>query len=302
MRIEAQRPSSRRTDLAPGHSPQRRAQRGNFPGTHREETEIALRLGSDGMQETIPVTREILLNPSLDVQIVQNPPHDHKLRWLAGRLEPFLRARSLVVHCDVGLNWSGLRTVSPDLSVIENLPTPELDEPDPLSIKVAGDCRVKVVFEVVSSGKHARWKDEEKNPPFFAQRGVDECVLLYLPKQRRATDPPIRVFADPRATGYSTQRHSDAQGFFELRSIGVRIGVESTKDGGETIVVLNARTGERLPDVEEALQRTAQAEQRAAQAEEEKQQAEQRAAQAEQLNQEMAAEIERLRAQLGDAD
>ena len=68
------------------------------------EEGIALRLGPGGIQEAIPVTAEILLNPSLDVQILQSGPHDHKLRWLAGRLEPFLRSQDRVVHCDVGLD------------------------------------------------------------------------------------------------------------------------------------------------------------------------------------------------------
>jgi hypothetical protein len=284
MRIEARRPSSQRPDLAPGLTPERR---GSLPEARREEPEIALRLGPGGIQETIPLTREILLNPSLDVQVVQNPPHDHMLRSLAERLAPFLRARGLVVHSDVGLDWPGVRDVSPDLSVLENVPASKPGEAVPLTIKVTGGCRVRTVFEVVSLGKHARWKDEEKNPPFFARRGVEEYVLLYLPELREATDPPIRVLADPTAAGYTTEQSPDPEGFFELRSIDVRIGVEYTADGGETVVAFDARTGERLPNVEEALQRAAQAEQ--------KQQ------QAEQLNQKMAAEIERLRAQLRDA-
>jgi hypothetical protein len=329
MRIEAQRPSSRGTDLTP-------KRRRNLPETPCGDIELALRLGPGGVQETIPLTREILLNPSFDVQIMQNPGHDHQLRRLAERLEPFLRARGLVVHSDVGLNWPGVRTISPDLSVIENIPKPKPGEATPLSIDVTGECRVRTIFEVVSSGKLARWKDEEKNPPFCARRGVEEYVLRYLPELRKSTDPPLRVFADPRAAGYATELSPNAEGFFELRSIGVRIGVESRKGGDETVVVLDARTGERLADTEEALQRTVQAElekqqetearrkaeletqketeaRRKAELETQKETKARRKAEletqqetkarrkAELETQKMAAEIERLRAQLRDA-
>jgi hypothetical protein len=273
METGVRRPPNPLSNLAPGMTTRRRA-RGKAPSDARqEEVEVALRLGPDGIEETIPLTREILLNPSLDVQVPQNPIQNTTLRTLDRRLEPFLRARGLVVYSDVIIEWPKVRKVSPDLSVFENLSAPKPGK-TPLSIDVAArGCRVRAVFEVVSPGKLGRWKDEEKNPPFFAGRDVDDCVLLYPAEFRRPGEPPIRVFSNPTPAGY-TEQSANAQGFFLLRSLGIRIGVEHVSDGSEELVFLDAKTGARLPDVEEALER------------------------AEQLNQEMAAEIERLRAQL----
>ncbi len=252
------------------------------------EPEIALRLRSDGIEETIPLTREILLNPSLDIQVPQSRSHNDKLRSLDHRLFSFLRARGLTVYSDVILNWPGVRNVSPDLSVIEGLREGKAKKGELDSVDVAAEgCRVRAVFEVVSSGKLARWKDETKNPPYFAQRGVDDLVHFYLPKARQPGDPPLRVFSNPTAAGY-TEQMPDPEGFFLLRSIGVRIGVESMSGGGEKIVLLDAKTGQTLPDVEEATRR-AEHETEARR-------------EAEQLNQELTAEIERLRAQLRDRD
>jgi hypothetical protein len=315
--------------------------------SHPEQTEVAMRLGPDGVEEIIPLTREILLNPSLDVQVPQNPFHDDKLSLLRERLGAFLRQRGLRIHSDVIIDWPNVRNVSPDLSVFENLLAPKPGKP-PLSIDVAArGCRVCAVFEVVSSGKLGRWKDEQKNPPFFARQKVDDCVLLYPLELRRSAELPIRVFSNPTPSGY-TEQVANAEGFFLLPSIGVLIGVERKSDDSEEIVLLDAKTGERIPDVEEAMEQAAQetkarrraerqkrkevkarlkaeqeklqaeqeklqAEQVKLQAEQEKLQAEQEKLQAEQEkeqeaearrqgeqeNRQMAAEIERLRAQLG---
>ena len=192
-------------------------------------------------------------------------------------------------------------------------------------------------FEVVSPGPKARWKDETKNPPLFARQGVDYCVLVYPQEYRKPSDAPLRVFADPTPVGYATEMVPDRRGFFLLRTIGVRIGVEKARDGVESIVLLDARTGQRLQDAQEAI---AQAEKEAAErkkeaaarkkeavarkkeaaarkkAEQEKKQetaarkkAEQEKKQetaarkkAEQLNLEMMVELEQLRARLRERD
>lgn len=147
-----------------------------------------------------------------------------------------------------------------------------------------------------------RWKGEKQNPPLFVRQGVDDCVLVYPPEYRKSSDPPLRVFSDPTSAGTYTEQSPDPQGFFLLRSIEVRIGVEVTSDGGEAIVLLDARSGQRLWDAKEAIQRAGQAEQGRLKAEAEKLQEAEARQKAEKLNQEMMAELERLRAQLHQQD
>lgn len=278
MTLELRRPPR---DPQPGLRPRRKKR----PWRPAPGEEFALRLLPDGTEEAVPLTRELLLNPSFEVKIVQGLPHNKKLSHLYTVLNHFLEARGLTVTSDVGLIWPGERTVSPDGAVVENMPPPAAGQKMHESVPVTGDCRVRTVFEIVSKHKDSRWKDEEKNPPLFARHGVEELVLLYLPQIRRADDVPVRVFTDPAPAGYRRELQPDAQGFFELRSIGVRIGVASTSDGdGEKIVLLDARTGEPLPDIARALQ--------------EKQQADEARRRAEEAQSEMAAEIERLRAEL----
>ncbi len=235
------------------------------PETYRE---IALRTNPDGTVETIPLTREILLNPSFEIQVPQSPPHYSKLKSLDVRLGHFLDGRlGWQVFSDVILDWPGLRNVSPDLSIVENLPKRKPGTPAPQSLKMAKEgCRARVVFEVVSSGPLERWKDEEKNPPLFARAGVDDCVLVYQPEFRKPDDPPLRVFSDPSRSGY-TEQTPDAQGRFLLRSIGVLVSVVDHGDGDEEIVLVDAATGQRLLDTKEEAERADQAEQRADKAE-----------------------------------
>ena len=68
MESGTQSSSSLRSKRSPAPTHGRRAR--------REELKIAFRFSPDGTVETIPLTREILLNPSLDVQVPQSPPHD----------------------------------------------------------------------------------------------------------------------------------------------------------------------------------------------------------------------------------
>ena len=49
--------------MSPGLTPKRRVRRGKLSEARRQEPEVALRSGPDGIVETIPLTREILLNP-----------------------------------------------------------------------------------------------------------------------------------------------------------------------------------------------------------------------------------------------
>jgi hypothetical protein len=307
MEMEIQRSSTLTTQRARRESPEPRRPEPRRPEPRRPEPEVALRLDPDGIVRTIPLTREILLNPTLDIQVAQNPPHDNKLHGMNVRLRPFLRAQGFQVHSDVMLKWPKARDVSPDISVLENLREREPGEKSPLSLNIAAEgCRVRVVFELISPGAKERWKDEIGNPPFFAQHKVDYCVLVYPREYRKPTDPPLRVFANPTPAGY-TQSQPDPQGFFLLQTIGVKIGVKTGSDAREEIVLLDATTGKVLPNVEEETERADQEAEARRQAELKTEQAELKTEQeadarrkAEQMNEEMMAELKRLRARLDD--
>ena len=83
---------------------------------------MALRLGPDGTVETIALTREILLNPSLDVQVPQNRPHFRRLKTIIERLDAFFKPKGrFQILSDVIVKWPNERKVAADVWVFEKL-------------------------------------------------------------------------------------------------------------------------------------------------------------------------------------
>lgn len=242
----------------PGPSPRQR------PSVAGDRGEIALRTSRDAdgnlVIEEIPLTLEILLNPSEDVHVPQGNPHSRFLYPLTQRLRRhFERRGDWGVFSDLMVHWErkDLRVVAPDVTVAEGIADPEAVD-EKLDVAAHG-CRVRAVFEVVTTrSKNKRNKDEVHNKPLFAAAGVEDYVLLYPAKYRKRGDRAVRCFA-LEAGAYEEQK-ADAEGRFLLRSLGLWLSV----DDSEELVLVDAATGERLLTPDEEEERRLQAEHRAA--------------------------------------
>jgi hypothetical protein len=274
-----------------------------LPSVHRqrrvarsEPEEMAIRLRPGGPPEMIPVTREILLNPCPEIQILQSDDQDKGIRRLAQRLEDFVEQRpGWRIFSDVSIRWPMLsKDIAPDIAVAEAVPTKPLGQPRKILDVAKEGCRVRTVFEIVSSGRLARLKDEEWNPPHFARAGVEDLVLVYPPNLRRAGDPPLRLFS---LSGKSYREHGPgAEGRYLLKSLGVSLAVEG-EGVDEEIVPYDAATGERLISIKEARGLAQKASEARAAAELRATQAEEARQTVEAENQKLLAELERLRGQ-----
>ncbi|HEX9733420.1 MAG TPA: hypothetical protein VGG06_15725 [Thermoanaerobaculia bacterium] len=257
---------------SPGPSPRRRPSVADDPG------EIALRTSCDAdgnvVVEEIPLTLEILLNPSEDVHVPQGNPHRRLLDPLVERLQRYLERRGdWGVFSDLMVHWArkDLRAVAPDVTVAQGIADPDAVDEN-LDVAAVG-CRVRAVFEVVTTrSKKKREKDEVHNKPLFAAAGVEDYVLLYPAKYRQRGDRAVRHFT--LAAGRYREQRADAQGRFRLRSLGLWLSV----DESEELVLVDMATGERLPTPDEEEERRLQAERRAAEEATTRQAAERRAA------------------------
>jgi hypothetical protein len=256
----------------PGPSPRRRASVADDPH------EIVLRtsLDADGqvVVEEIPLTLEILLNPSEDDHVPQGNPHSRYLYPLTQRLRRYLERRGdWGVFSDLMVHWArkDLRAVAPDVTVAQGIADPEAVDEN-LDVTATG-CRVRAVFEVVTTrSKKKREKDEVHNKPLFAAAGVDDYVLLYPAKYRKRGDRAVRCFA--LEAGAYREQGADAEGRFLLRSLGLWLSVSKS----EELVLVDVATGERLLTPEEEEERRLHAERLAAEEAAARQAAEQRAA------------------------
>jgi hypothetical protein len=242
----------------PGPSPRRRASVADDPH------EIVLRtsLDADGqvVVEEIPLTLEILLNPSEDDHVPQGNPHSRYLYPLTQRLRRYLERRGdWGVFSDLMVHWArkDLRAVAPDVTVAQGIADPEAVDEN-LDVTATG-CRVRAVFEVVTTrSKKKREKDEVHNKPLFAAAGVDDYVLLYPAKYRKRGDRAVRCFA--LEAGAYREQGADAEGRFLLRSLGLWLSVSRS----EELVLVDVATGERLLTPEEEEERRLHAERLAA--------------------------------------
>jgi len=257
----------------PGLSPRRRT------SVRADPDEIVLRTSRDAdgqlVIEEIPLTLEILLNPSEDDHVPQGNPHDRVLSPLKQRLRHHLERRGgWGVFSDLMVHWGrkDLRSVAPDVTVAEGIADPEAVDEN-LDVAATG-CRVRTVFEVVTTrSKIKRDKDEVHNKPLFAAAGVDDYVLVYPVKYRKRGDRAVRCFR-LEAGSYREQK-ADAEGRFLLGSLGLWLSVVESAG----LVLVDVATGERLLTGKEEEERRLRAERLAAEEAAARQAAEHRAAQ-----------------------
>jgi len=224
--------------------------------------------------EEIPLTLEILLNPSEDDHVPQGNPHSRVLNSLTQRLRRYLERRGdWGVFSDLMVHWArkDLRSVAPDVTVAQGIADPEAVDEN-LDVAAAG-CRVRAVFEVVTTrSKIKREKDEIHNKPLFAAAGVEDYVLLYPVKYRKRGDRAVRHFTLQAGGAYREQK-ADAEGRYVLGSLGLWLSI----DESEELVLADVATGERILTPKEEEERRLQAERLAAEEAAARQAAERRA-------------------------
>lgn len=237
-------------------------------------------LRSDGnvVIQQLPLTLDVLLYPREEDQVTQSKGHQRKLNPLADTLERFLERQEGVAVCsDLMILWGkmGERDVSPDVYVVKGVRDRDaIDRSyDPEDQGVLAPC---LVFEVVSDSTQSMVdKDEKENPELFARMGVKDLVLVYPPRPLKTGTLRLGV-RRLASTGRYRKCLPGPGGWFELPSVSLRIKVA---DDGQSLVIEDVKTGERLlsPVEEEAARRAA--EQRAEQEAKARRVAEQRAEQ-----------------------
>jgi hypothetical protein len=252
-------PTAPRLTELPGLTPSPRpsGRTTGVPRTVRDEPtvwddgEIALRLLPGGNIETIPLTMDILLNPSEDIHVPQNDAHSDDIYVLMQRLKRHAERRpGRRLFTDLSITWPGeSRDVSPDIAIVDKLKDSAGRKRTSLNVADEG-CRVRTVIEVVTTtSRIQREKDEDRNPPLFARNGVSDCVLIYPAEHRKADDVPLVVHTLIGGQTYGYKK-PDSQGRFLLRALGVYLSV-CMEGGVEKILAEDAKTGELLTTVDE---------------------------------------------------
>jgi Uma2 family endonuclease len=219
--------------------------------------------GPDGRLELrdTPLTPEDFLDPQIGDILVQGRPHDKVARDLTDLLERGLASRSdvLVVHELKHLLGPGLPGPGPDISVIVGLRDPD---PDMTSYDVAATgIPPSLIIEVISpSDRRIREVDERVKPTLYARIGVEEYVMVDLP--RRANNRRFQLRGQRlEERGRYQPMEPDAQGRLVSRVTGLLFGVSAQ---GDRIEVFVAATGERLLSSKEEEERRKAAEEQAA--------------------------------------
>jgi Uma2 family endonuclease len=247
-------------------------------------------------EQQIPLTPEDLLDPQLGDVVVQSVDHYWEAHDVAGPLRDHYASREdVLVASDVKLLWGipDLQEPAPDVAVIFGIR-------DKKAKRESFDCvregtRPSLVIEVVSSkDAELRRNDYEHKVRIYEQAGVPEYIIL---------DPPSRLTKDRfLLTGYRLGTggkyqpiQPDLKGFLLSETTNLLFGAA---EGGQTLQVIDAVTGERLLtslEVKEA--QTLEAEARRV-AEERAAQERERAEREAESRKAAEAEIARLRAEL----
>jgi colicin import membrane protein len=245
-------------------------------------------------EQEIPLTAEDLLDPELGDEVTQSDPHFEFLLLLARLLRGHYRSQGdVLVAGDMKMFWGipGLKEPSPDIAIIPGVRRKY--DPDRGSFDAAKEGVLPcLIIEIVSAtDSEVRRNDYEKKVVIYQQVGIPEYLIL---------DPPTSATKGRLLwTGYrlgSDRRYrriaKDRGGLLLSETTGLRFGTE--KDG-ETLLIVDAKTGERLLDPDDQAIREAEArraaEERAHLEAQAKRAAEERAREAE-------AEVARLRAEL----
>jgi len=248
-------------------------------------------------EQQIPLTAEDLLDPEIGDEVPESIPHSLFVRGLAGLLSRRYQSHpDVLVVTNVKMLWGipGLKKPDPDIAVIPGMRIkPDLHAlKDHRSFDVREEgTRLCLIIELVSPPDPDLMRnDYESKVKIYQRAGVPEYLII---------DPPFSRPGRMLLTGYRLgpdRRYRrikpDDQGQLLSETTGLLFGVD---EDGETLLVFDAVTGERLYFPDEQNERDAETRRQEAEA---RRIAEERADREAEARKVAEAELARLRAEL----
>jgi Uma2 family endonuclease len=205
------------------------------------------------LDEQVPLTADDLLDPQPGDQVGQSQLHWECLFLLARILDRHYEAREdVTLAVDLKMLWGipGLQEPAPDMAVIPGVRR-KIDPARTSFDVVEEGVRPCLILEVAAADPEVRRNDYDKKVKIYQRVGIPEYVIL---------DPPTSVTEGRLLLlGYRLSRDGryrrikpDAQGRLLSETTGLLFGVG---EDGQTPVVFNAQTGERLLDPKEQANR-----------------------------------------------
>jgi Uma2 family endonuclease len=209
-------------------------------------------------EQEIPLTAEDLLNPELGDEVTQSDPHFEFLLLLARLLRGHYRSRNdVLVAGDMKMFWGapGVKEPAPDIAVI--LGVRRKYDPERGSFDAAREGVLPcLIIEIVSAtDSEVRRNDYVKKVKIYQQVGIPEYLILDPPTsatQGRLLWTGYRLDSDRQYRRIAPDR----DGLLLSETTGLLLGTE--KDG-ETLRIVDAKTGERLLDPDDQAFREAEA-------------------------------------------
>ncbi|HYX24538.1 MAG TPA: Uma2 family endonuclease [Thermoanaerobaculia bacterium] len=200
--------------------------------------------GGEVEEERIPLTAEDLLDPQIgDVDLTQGGPHAKVSHRLGGILETFFEDDpEVLVLWDVKMLWGipGLKEPSPDVAVIRGAWDKE-EVREVFNVPLEG-VRPCLIVEVVSPKyEEVRRNDYVEKKEIYERAGIAEYLIV---EPFRVRGNPIRQWTGYRLgpDGCYRQIEPDGEGRLLSKTTGLLFGVDEDR----SLLVINARTGERL--------------------------------------------------------
>jgi hypothetical protein len=213
-------------------------------------------IGPDGSEnfEQVPLSWDDLLYPEEEDFVVQKPPHVRDFIYLHDALKTFHTPVPGVVvlgDCRVDFGVAGVRPLGPDVLVLFDVH--EWLQEGTFHVAEEGG-RPIVALEVASP--NTRGHDLYNKPDLYFRAGVHKYVVI--DRGPRGKNPPSLLGFQRGSRGW-VPLAPDTRGRLDLSPVGVQLALE-----GDRPWLYNTATGERLPDLTEAVQaRNAEAKARA---------------------------------------
>jgi len=216
----------------------------------------------DGRVEVreVPLTLEDVLHPQEDDVIPENSTHEPERGYLTwsfrDRLERVPRGH-IFSDCLLDFNVAGLRALSPDVSIIEDVKTLPLPRLGTYRFAAYGG-RCVLAVEIVSPD--TRGNDVDLKPALYHRCGVQQYVII---DQERENGPRHVLSRLWTPDGYVIEE-PDANGRVRLHALGLLLGMRDDR-----VRLYDAETGAEIGDPVEKSEALRTAEERIRELEEE---------------------------------
>lgn len=220
-------------------------------------------VGPDGTTtyQEVPLTKEDLLFPEEGDQIVYPHIHTRDFKYCLGTIEMIYRHEPTVavvgdLRVDFGVDW--LRPLGPDVLVLFGIRVPlaEWERAETYRLADLGGTPI-LAIEIASPSTHDN--DLGIKQEFYYRLGLQLYVIV---DRGPKGDQPTRLLGYRRGPQSWLPLAPDDQGRLNLHPVPLLLGVENDRPW-----LYDTRTGQRLPDLPEAFERTEEAQSKARDAE-----------------------------------